>query len=936
MDQQISDQLQACIVQIYTLGNPENTLGTGFWLTDQLIVTCYHILPIEIQAKQSGEIGYCQAISGYGGIASLEFHERSKELDIAILRVCTLQQNRITPILPISPNIIYGNPFRSFGFRKIGYFKGLDTKGEIRTVTLAKKKDGVWAEVIQLSTSEIDNGMSGAPIYDLVQEKIVGIVSSHWQTSKTVDGFLAFGIPISKIREIMPNINQSHPEIDDRLVDVGGKAIYKPFPTHLPLPYFIPRVDARGRDIANEIVENLQQRKHHIITIWGAGGVGKTTLALEIARRVFPLPFTDGIIWSSADGRLRYGLDTLLDDILDNCKKEQLKTLSLENKIDYVNNHVKDKKFLLVLDNYETISDLQITHFLANLPTQIIVTSRIQTEIIGEKTYLLRKMNLQEAQEFIDAEITNLPNPDRLRNVNIDTVMKIGDGNPMIIRWAIGLIEHFYTPEDILYAMQFENGDASERVFGRTYDLLKSKSKSILLSLSLFVPSCDPSFLESIFNIKRSEMVNHLSVLSRYALVETEVDSGRIWLVALTRQLANNRLRKDIRLFKRISNHFVESFLGFVEHQVSQSPRNFDHIKSEEKNILAAMDIAIEIGKYDAVFQFVKLLGRGLGFLDLDSSWREVMLRIDSVLRKFDVPTEHELVRATAFEIGRGYYHIGNYELAKIYYQLALEGFRLKNDTSNIVFVILHLGRQARNCGQYNEALKYFEDGLQIAIESGDYKNQGIILNELGAMAMRRGEYEKANHYLTKCLEVKKQVGDPNAIAISQYQLGNYYLITEQYDDAYKYYQSAMEVFRSVRNNRDMASCLGQLAWIERGRKNYSESRKLLLQSEKLFNDLGDEKGLSRIQYYLGRIDLDEEKADEAEIHFQISLNHAFNLQNPELIAYATYGLGLLQIKLNISTAIDYLSKSKKMFDDLHNPMYREIEILLSEISPEK
>ena len=89
------------------------------------------------------------------------------------------------------------------------------------------------------------------------------------------------------------------------------------FSTYVPHPPamgFVARRDRDGRDIIEQLREELAPGSNRLVALWGAGGVGKTTLAAEVAR-VLAENFAYRVIWVSADARTDVTLSTLLDEI---------------------------------------------------------------------------------------------------------------------------------------------------------------------------------------------------------------------------------------------------------------------------------------------------------------------------------------------------------------------------------------------------------------------------------------------------------------------------------------------------------------------------------------------------------------------------------------------------------------------------------------------
>lgn len=102
--------------------------------------------------------------------------------------------------------------------------------------------------------------------------------------------------------------------------------------------------------------DELAPEKNQLIVLWGAGGVGKTTLAAETARLLSSI-FAGRIIWISAEGRTDFSLSTLLDEIATYLGRLDLRQLVLERKDAEVHRALASSLTpMIVLDNFETIS----------------------------------------------------------------------------------------------------------------------------------------------------------------------------------------------------------------------------------------------------------------------------------------------------------------------------------------------------------------------------------------------------------------------------------------------------------------------------------------------------------------------------------------------------------------------------------------------------
>ena len=94
---------------------------------------------------------------------------------------------------------------------------------------------------------------------------------------------------------------------------------------------FVARRDTEGRDIVTCLREELQPHRQQLVVLWGAGGVGKTTLAAETARALLDT-YAGRLVWTSALGRNDYALSTLLDEIATQLERADLRPLALAPK----------------------------------------------------------------------------------------------------------------------------------------------------------------------------------------------------------------------------------------------------------------------------------------------------------------------------------------------------------------------------------------------------------------------------------------------------------------------------------------------------------------------------------------------------------------------------------------------------------------------------
>ncbi|MEM3094248.1 MAG: NB-ARC domain-containing protein, partial [Nitrososphaera sp.] len=164
-------------------------------------------------------------------------------------------------------------------------------------------------------------------------------------------------------------------------------------PNNLPTPDYEYEGGFIGRDEDIKKITNLiEGNLHRVVTISGAGGVGKTALALRIVQKLMQKPQKkfDGVVWLSAkENRLSYvGIEDIeptvksYEELLDTI----FEVMGFGNPSDSLEKKEADvetvfnlhERILIIIDNLETISDERIKDFIldAHPKVKILITSR--------------------------------------------------------------------------------------------------------------------------------------------------------------------------------------------------------------------------------------------------------------------------------------------------------------------------------------------------------------------------------------------------------------------------------------------------------------------------------------------------------------------------------------------------------------------------------
>jgi hypothetical protein len=253
---------------------------------------------------------------------------------------------------------------------------------------------------------------------------------------------------------------------------VGVKAN---IPAHDPTSFV-----GRKQQIA-DILQDIIQIPNQNGLVYGPGGVGKTALLIELSRYLFedgsPLLF-ENIIWASAkrdyydptlgvieNSQQQFkSLDNILTSILEFHEFGNPEDYEYEDKKWLVLEFIREKKTLLILDNFETVPPgdqkeivrffgLEVKRALRDKPDQfkVLLTSR---ELIagGFHQFLLRGLDKKDSKILMERldEPYRQSGQQALTEEQRDAMYEASKGIPLIIKHCYGQIYEYNRPVDFV------------------------------------------------------------------------------------------------------------------------------------------------------------------------------------------------------------------------------------------------------------------------------------------------------------------------------------------------------------------------------------------------------------------------------------------------------------------------------------------------------
>jgi len=631
-----------------------------------------------------------------------------------------------------------------------------------------------------------------------------------------------------------------------------------------PVFGFVARRNAEGRNIVECLKEELSPGQDKLVTLSGPGGIGKSTLAAEAARGLQD-SYEGRIVWSSADGRADFTLLSLLDDIATQLGRADLRTLAPTDKEAQVRALVAEPDALVVLDNYETIAEAEqkrIEAWFAKARCSALFTSR--PRVAGTAFVPVSAMSREEADEFLEKLIAQTKDaqiftPDvRLR------VYETAEANPFVMQWVVAQIDDAQEPDAVLKELAQGEGDAAERVFDRSYNLLDDDGRNALLALSLFAPSATRDALAEVAGFDNAERAKEaVKSLNRLWLIKAVDVHRRLAVEGLTRTLADARLSRDARA-DEFRSRFVAYFLRYAVEREKPTPEDYDALEAEKDNLLSAAEAAFASEDWGSVMQMAYALARfEAGMLGVRGYWDEAVRLGEQALQAARSLQGEAQIAGLLHNLAAMYQNRGELAEARRLYDESLEINKRLGNQSGVASTLHELGNIAYLQGELEEARRLFDESLEIVKNLDDQSGVASTLHNLAALAQNQGELEEARRLYGESLEIKKRLGDQRGVANTLHQLAILAQNQGEFEEARPLFDESLEIKKRLGDQRGVAYTFGQLGNLALAQGDVAEARRLYNNCLEISRKLGDQSSIANSLHNLGR--LAEIEGDEVE-----------------------------------------------------------------------
>jgi len=655
-----------------------------------------------------------------------------------------------------------------------------------------------------------------------------------------------------------------------------------------------------GREAEQAVLlGRLVDRHVRLVTLTGAGGVGKTRLAVEVGRQVKP-SFPDGVWFVPLDAG-QGGAEAIQIAIGEAAGLGQAGRQLTGEQVLAV---VRDKQLLLILDNCEVaLDDLAfIPDWLRRAPgVTILATSREPLNFQAESVVLVGGLPIGGAAlgaaEALFAERARMARDEFVISAeNLSSVRRICErvgGSPLGIALAAAWVRRrslAQIQEEIGRSIDFLSSrlrDVDPRhhsiraVFETSWQLLTPKEQAVLAALSVFPTTFTAAAARRVAGASAAD----LDRLGETSLLQQQHEPERYVIHNLLRQFAADKLATQTPATDRA---FVDYFLQFARNHRT----DYAGLQPEWGNLLAATTKAHALAAWPPLLELVQTLDeawfRQIRFNDMRHG---LALALAAAAALPDPPAQAR----TLLRLGEIEMELNDYEAATAHLAQAMAQLTRLEDGWGIAQAGYLAGRIKNEQAQDDQALALFEASRRLFAEEGDWLGVAKNLNLMAVCHVKKSrDFHTAHKLLTQASDlqqgrplsstyvetlrnlarVKGWTGDTAAaeaclieaagVSRQQGDLGEYAAVLyervllgkqrRQWDEALALGAECLELFRKLGSLRWEGLLKTQLGLLHQAQQDAPQAIGLLNESLQIFRELGDRYEQAYSYYYLYKL----------------------------------------------------------------------------------
>jgi predicted ATPase/class 3 adenylate cyclase len=540
----------------------------------------------------------------------------------------------------------------------------------------------------------------------------------------------------------------SAPERILQLGDTDFPPLKTLFRTNLPIPA-TPFL-GREHELA-DVRELLARDDARLLTLTGAGGSGKTRLALHAAGEVAEA-YPDGVWWVP--------LAPLVDpaDVGPAAARALGGGGTLPELVD-------GRRLLLLLDNFEHVVEAapEVAAVLAECPhADVLVTSRERLRVQGEHVYPVPVLKRTEARRLFVTR-ARAAQPDFKPDEHLDDLCARLDDLPLAIELAAArasllttaqLLERLGDRLDLLRGGR--DAETRQQTLRATiewsYELLEPEERELLVTLSVFRGGWT---LEAAQQVADADLELLESLLDKSLVRRWE--SGRLGMLETIREFAAEQLEQAGEGEPARRQH-AGYFLQLAEDaglcvegiEAGHGESGYRTVLPERDNLRAALDFFARSDEIEAATRFA---------VSLEQYWvtnspDEGARLLGELCERGDELAPETRVRAIRSLAGSIYIQGGFDEGARLCAE-ALDLYRELGEEWGIAHMLLRLAVDESRRGDDAKAKRLLEESL--ALWKSPF-NEAQVALQLGSIIFREGRSEEALELVDRAARLSHEI----------------------------------------------------------------------------------------------------------------------------------------------------------------------------------